>query len=255
MNKIHDYYKDKSFARSTIKKFFWNINWFKTLWMNFKAFPLKQALKIPIIVAWNTKIRSTGKIILPEKTHAGMLTIGLIYISSFETNKQETLFNNQGTLQIGGNVKLHPGVKLYTRKGTALTVGNHVGFGTNTKVICCQSITIGDNVRVSWESQIFDTDFHFLHNIEKDKYYPRLKPVVIGNNVFIGNGSTIGKGTILPDGCVVSCVSKVSGDFSDKGTNLLIMGNPATIVKQGVEISNGWLPEQEKGIARILEKR
>lgn len=245
--------KDKRFARSTIRRYFWHINWLKTLWINFKTQPFSKAIKFPIIVSWNSKIACAGRIILPDNVYPGMLTIGLIFIPNFEVSNHRTLFNNKGTFTVGGNVKLHPGVKLYTRKGTELTVGNHVGFGSNTKVICCKNITIGNDVRISWESQIFDTDFHFLYNTEKEKYYPRIKNVIIGNNVFVGNGTTIGKGTIIPDGCVISCISKVSGDFTEEGENLLISGNPAKVVKKGVNISSGWYPEKEKEIAKSIE--
>ncbi len=245
--------KDRRFSMSVIRRFFWRINWLKTLWVNFKALPLRQAVKIPIIVSKNTIIRNVGKIEFSDNVYPGMLTIGLIYISSFEVTNPKTLFNNQGTLRIGGNVKMHPGVKLYIRKGAQLTVGNHVGFGSNSKVVCCKSITIGNDVRVSWESQLFDTDFHFLYNVEKEKYYPRLKPVIIGDDVFIGNRTTIGKGTVLPNGCVVSCVSKVSGDFSKDGSNLLIVGNPAVVVKKDVAITSGWRPDEEKRISKMIE--
>ena len=96
--------------------------------------------------------------------------------------------------------------------------------------------------------------FHFLYNIEKDKYYPNTKPITIGDNVFIGNNCTLAKGTVLPNGCVVSCVSKTAGDFTKDGENLLISGNPAVIVKKGVNFSSGWYPQIEANIAKQFER-
>lgn len=241
---------DERYSLSMIRVFFWDINWIKTLWFNFKALPFVQAIKIPFLLSYNTKVKSVGKIVLSNDVHLGMVSIGVIKIGDFETNSEKTIFNNMGTLSIAGNMKIHPGVKLVIRKGAKLTVGERVGFGGNSKVICHKSITIGDDFRMSWNSQIFDTDFHFLYNIEKCKHYPRLKPVTIGNNVFVGNGATIGKGTTLPDGCVVSCISKVSGDFSAEGNNLLISGNPAKVLIKGVEMSSGWYMEKEDAIAK-----
>jgi len=241
---------DLRFSLSIIRGYFWRINWLKSLWLNFKALPFKQAIKFPIIVSWNTNIRSVGKIIIPTKVHPAMLTIGVIRLPAFETYNEPTILSNKGTLIIKGNIKFHPGVKCNIYKGATMTLGNHVGFGANTKIACSNSITLGNDVRVSWFSQIFDTDFHFLYNIEKDKYYPNTKPINIGNNVFIGNNCTVAKGTVLPNGCVVSCISKVSGDFSKEGENLLIAGNPATIIKKGVNFSNGWYPQKEAEIAK-----
>jgi len=245
---------DLRFSLSIIRGYFWRINWFKSIWLNFKALPFKQAIRIPIIVSWNTKIKNIGKIEILNNLHPGMLIIGVIKLMAFETYREPTIFSNKGTLFINGNVKFHPGVKCNIYKGAVMTLGNHVGFGANTKIACSKSITIKDNVQVSWQSQIFDTDFHFLYNIAKERYYANSKPIVIGNNAFIGNGCTIAKGTIIPDGCVVSCISKVSGDFSEEGENLLISGNPAMVVKKGVSISSGWFPEAEAEIVKMFDK-
>lgn len=245
--------KDQKECLKVIKNSFWKINWIKTLWINFKILPFKSAIKCPIIVAYNTKVKNVGKIVFTDKIYPAMVSLGVIRLSAFETNAIPLIFNNRGTLEIGGRLKIHPGSVFSIVKGATIKVGNHVGFGANSKVICRKSITIGDDVRSSWNVQILDSDFHFLYNVEKNKYYPRTKEIFIGNNVFIGNGCTVGKGTIIPDGCVVSCISKVSGDFTSEGENLLIAGNPAKVTKKGVNISSGWFPEEENKIAKLLE--
>lgn len=245
--------KDELDSFADISTFFWHINWLKTFYINLRALPLKQAIKLPILVAWNTKIINIGKIIISRNLHTGMLSIGVKKIVAWETNDEKTIFNNNGTVIIGGKVKLHSGVKFILLHGATISVGNHVGFGANTKVICYKSITIGDDFRCSWNSQLFDTDFHFLHNITEQKYYPRTKPIKIGNDVFVGNGSTIAKGTIIPNGCVISCISKVSGDFTKHGEHLLISGNPATVVKTGIGITNGWYLREEYEVALKVE--
>ncbi|MBR3883926.1 MAG: acyltransferase [Bacteroidaceae bacterium] len=245
---------DTLFSLLVIKNNFWKINWVKTIWYNLKTQTFKDAIKCPIIISYNVKIKNIGTIIFDVKhIHPGMLSIGVIKITQWETNYKQTLFNNRGTLSIGGNVKLHPGCTLYINNNATMKAGNHVGFGADSKIICYKNISIGNDVRISWNSQIFDTDFHFLHNIITDKYYQRTKPIYIGNNVFIGNGCTIGKGTVIPSGCVVSCISKVSGNFSEEGENLLLVGNPAKVKKKGVEMSNGWRPTIEAEIAKIIE--
>ncbi len=244
---------DERYSLSFMRLFFFDINWLKTIWLNFSALSFKDAVKLPIIVAYNVKIKNIGKIVLKGNAHIGMFSIGVIKIGDFENNSCQTIFNNSGVISIKGNVKIHPGVKIVVKSGATLNLGNRVGFGGNSKIICYKSITIGNDFRCSWNSQIFDTDFHFLHNIIDDKYYSRIKPIVIGDNVFVGNGTTIGKGTIIPNGSVISCISKVNGDFSVSGTNLLIMGNPAKVVKIGVEMSNSWFLAKEEELASILD--
>ena len=258
MNPLKKYFNkltyDQKEALRVVKNYFWKINWLKTIWFNFKILPLSNAIKIPVLIAYNVKIKNVGKINFTGDLYTGMVSLGVIRIEHYEVNHTPLLFNNRGTFNIAGRFKMHPGSIMSTTPRAVLTVGHNVGFGANTKVISWHAITIGNNVRISWNCQIFDTDFHFLYNIEKDKYYQRIKEVIIGNNVFIGNGSTIGKGTIIPNGSVVSCISKISGDFTKVGENLLITGNPAQVVKKGVNISSGWYPEQEKEIAKLINE-
>lgn len=140
------------------------------------------------------------------------------------------------------------------REGAVFSVADKVKFGHLSKVVCYKKISIGNDFSMSWECQIFDTDFHFVYNTEKNKYYPRLKPVIIGNDVFVGNRSTIGKGTILPNGSIVSCNSNVSGDFSINGDNILIKGNPAVFVKNNLIMGNSFYPEKEEIVAQMLNE-
>ena len=258
MSFIRKYYNslnyDQKESLRVIKNSFCKINWLKTLWLNFKVLPFKSAIKCPIVVAYNTKIKNIGKIIFTNKIYPAMVSLGVIRLSAFETTSNPLIFNNRGTLEVGGRLKIHPGAVFAIVKGATIKVGNCVGFGANSRVVCRKSIIIGNNVQCSWDTQILDSDFHFLYNIEKDKYYPRTKEIVFGNNVFIGNGCTVGKGTVLPDGCVVSCISKVSGDFTTEGENLLIAGNPAKVIKKGVNISSGWYPEKENEIAKQINE-
>lgn len=257
MNFIRDYFNRLSFdekeALRVLKNSFWEINWVKTLWLNLKVLPFSKALKCPILVGKNVKVKNLGKINFTSEVYPGMVSIGVIRLSAFETDAIPLIFNNRGTLIIGGRLKIHPGAVVSVVNKATLSIGNHVGIGANTKVVCRKNIILGDDVRISWNCQLLDSDFHFLYNIEKDKYYPRTKEIVIGNNVFIGNGCTVAKGTVIPNGCVISCISKVSGDFSEDGENLLIAGNPAMIIKKGVNISSGWYPEEENRIAKLIE--
>ena len=258
MNSLKKYFNkltyDQKEALRVVRNYFWKINWLKTLWFNLKILPFSKAIKCPVLIAYNVKVRNVGKINFTDEIYTGMVSIGVIRITHYEMNHSPILFNNRGTLNFAGRFKMHPGSMLSTNPKATLSVGHNVGFGANTKVISWHAITIGNNVRISWNCQIFDTDFHFLYNVEKDKYYQRLKDVKIGDNVFIGNGCTIAKGTIIPNGCVISCISKVSGDFTEEGGNLLITGNPAQVVKKGVNISSGWYPEKEKEIAKQINE-
>lgn len=245
---------DRIAALKNFKRFFWQINWLKTLYYNLKWMKFSDALNLPIIIGYNARIRQTGKIIFINKPIAGQVSIGVERIVSWEDSSQRTFYTNNGTLYLHGRMKCHPGAKLIIQPKAILNIGNRVGFGANTKVICAKSITIGDDVRISWECQIFDTDFHFLKKVNTGKVYKRIKPIIIGGNVFIGNRCSISKGTIIPYGSTISCCSKVEGNYSNEGEFLLIKGNPASVVAKGYIFGNSWLPEEEKEIVKLLEE-
>lgn len=225
-----------------------NICFIKSAYYNFKYLPIDQAVHFPLLIGHNVNIKKIGKINFLNDIYPGIFTLGVVKLK-WESSSEQLIFNNSGTINIGGRVKLHPGAKFYIKSSAVANFGNNVGIGYHGRFICFESITIGNDFSMSWEGQIMDTDFHFLHNIGKDKYYDRVKPILIGDNVFVGNRCTIGKGTTLLNGCVISCCSKVSGNFSEKGTNLLIVGNPGSVVKNNVEMIKIWPLEIEQEIA------
>lgn len=250
--KISD--KEAKASLKVIKNYFWKINWIKTIFFNFKVLPFKQAIKIPIILSYNVKIKSPGKIIIHNKVFPGQISIGVIRLNTLEDNSYKILFNNWGTIHFNGRFKLHPGVRFLVSENATCSFGARVGIGACSKMVCSKSISIGDDTRISWNCQVFDTDFHFLSNVIKSKVYPRKKAIIIGNNVFIGNSSTISKGTHITNGSVISCCSKVNGSFEEQGDNLLISGNPAKVVNIGFNMSNGWFPEIENMISLSINE-
>ena len=108
---------------------------------------------------------------------------GIHYLFVIEDGFSRLVVKNSGTIEIGGLFICQTGVKILIREGAVFSVADKVKFGHLSKVVCHKKISIGNDFRMSWECQIFDTDFHFVYNTEKNKYYPRLKPVIIGNDV------------------------------------------------------------------------
>jgi len=238
----------------TIKGHFFHINWAKTLWFNFKALPLRFALRVPILISWNVKVRSVGQVEILHPVTPGMISIGVIKIDPWESNSgDQIIISNEGKITFGGRAKIHPGVRLAVLPGAHLTLGERTMLGCRSRVICARSITLGHDVRLSWDSQMFDTDFHFITNLQTGHTSQRQRDIKIGDNVFIGNRCTIGKGTVLSNGTIVSCCTKVTGDMSQQGEQLLIKGYPAQVVGQGYTITSGWFPEQEAEIAQRIE--
>lgn len=211
---------------------FFSINILKTLYVNFKALSIRNAIKIPIIVGHNVKIIDLGTIIIDAPITTGMFSIGVLRIPTLEhSSDNKFIFYNGGILRLKGRVKLHTGVK-FSNSGE-ITLGGKNTIGACTKVVCHSKIVIGYNSGCSWHCEIFDTDFHQLKDIVSGRLLKMDSPIFIGDNVFIGNHCNISRSTKIPNGCVITSWSRVSGSYRKDGENLLISGNPAKVIDKG----------------------
>ncbi|MCQ2283429.1 MAG: acyltransferase [Bacteroidales bacterium] len=202
----------------------------KTLWLNFKMLPFKQARKLPIYIYGRMQFRNlSGKIILDaDKISSGMIKVGKhdFYIA---TAVQRTQWNIAGTMIFKGPIKFLQGSYILVAGNATLEIGGDEGvFGTNLRIFCFDHIVLGKNVRMAWDGQIMDSSFHYIELQQKDNLVkPLTKPIVIGNNVWIGNRTTISKGTVLPDYTIVASNSMVNKDFSALGPDCMLAGAPA----------------------------
>ena len=82
----------------------------KTLLFNFKNFPLKQALRFPVLVNRRTKIKSmSGEIVLPETIMFGLVKIG--FSGSYNLGGKN-YFENRGKIIINGKATFSRGIQL-----------------------------------------------------------------------------------------------------------------------------------------------
>jgi acetyltransferase-like isoleucine patch superfamily enzyme len=150
--------------------------------------------------------------------------------------------SKKSTLIIGNNVTIKSGflsnlIGLYQRTiiitrtdNSFIKIGNNVGMSGAT-IYAREKIVIGDNTLIGANVKILDNDFHPVNNaarLSNDDRFIKSAPVMIGKNCFIGVNSIILKGSTIGDNTIVGAGSIVSGNF---GSNLIIGGNPARIIK------------------------
>ncbi len=224
---------------SHIKLFFhilFKTNLIKTLWLNFKMLPFRQAMRLPLYVYGRAEFRRmTGKIILDtDNIYSGMVKIGKrdYYVA---TAVQKCIWTISGTMIIHGPIKFMQGsYVLVADKGT-LEIGGRDGiFGTNLRMFCFDRITIGRNVRMAWDIQIMDSSFHYIELTNKDNQVPPLtKPIILGDNIWVGNRVTISKGSVVPSQTVIASNSMINKDFSNIEPDSLLAGAPASVKATG----------------------
>lgn len=127
--------------------------------------------------------------------------------------------------QVGDNVHLEKGVRVDYGINTVL--GNNVFINYNFVVLDCCPLTIGDNVFIAPNVQMY-TAIHPLDPQERKQHIGQAMPITIEDDVWIGGGSiilpgvTIGKGTTIGAGSVVN---------KSIPANCVAVGNPCKVVR------------------------
>jgi acetyltransferase-like isoleucine patch superfamily enzyme len=102
-------------------------------------------------------------------------------------------------------------------------------INSHSRILCGNSITIGDGCAIAWNFEILDDDRHQMI-IDGDKVQSK-KSVEIKDNVWIGHDVSVHKGVTINQGSIVASDSVV---LSDVPPNTLVAGCPAEIVHEDV---------------------
>lgn len=200
-----------------------NLSVMKTIRMNYKYFGIKYIFRPIILVSRNTKIyRLKGKVISNNKSF-GAIRIGFGRIGIVDSRYRRAIWDNDGIVEFKGNAFLGVGTKI-TNTGS-LVFGDKFTINANSDIVCKNSIFFGDDVLISWESLIMDSDYHCIYDVldDEEKSINQDKPVCIGNHCWIGCRCVVLKGTVISDNCVVAAGSIVSKNY--KAGNVIISSN------------------------------
>lgn len=209
-----------------------DINFYKTLIVNFKAFEFKDAIKFPIFVYGKlTILHLSGDIIVDAPIRKGMIKLGY-NTDCFSASKGSAFLNITGQLIFKGICQCSVDYT-FDISGKCI-IGELCAFGNGVKIKCWDTITIGKSNRIGVESQIFDTNFHFTRNIETGHIFPRSAPIVIGDFCWIGNRTTIMKGTHIPDYTIAAGNSLLNKNYCKEAPVApTLAGCPAKIITSG----------------------
>lgn len=213
---------------------FFKIDFINTIRINAKL-PLKQAIKLPILL-YNSRIDSLrGQIIIDNKDVCfNMISLGKrSSILNIRKNGIGISLSKGSTLIFKGPGYMGNDSSIETRLNGELTFEKNFGITSNFKIACEKNIIIGDNFSSSWEVGIYDTDFHNLYNLENKQTLDSSKAIFIGSDVWVCNRSLILKGSYLPDRSIVSSNSLVNKNFENKPKNSIYAGVPAKLIKTG----------------------
>lgn len=204
----------------------------KTIIFNFKVLPFKQAIKLPILVRHNAKIKgSSGRVLINSDIKFGLIKIGFGDISIFDKRFSRTIIDFRGDIVFNGRTNIGHGSKLSVNKGGILTLGNNFRVSAESKIVCSKKITFGDDVLVGWECLIMDTDFHKIYSEDNVQINPD-REISIGDKVWLCCKNTILKGSKINSNTIVAANTNVNGTIEER--DVIIGGNPVRVLRKNI---------------------
>jgi acetyltransferase-like isoleucine patch superfamily enzyme len=178
-----------------------------------------------------------GKIIIESPIKTGIIRFGSNY-EEFIIPKKYSFFLNDGIIKFHGSFTTGLGISLRVHEGATLEIGNNSFIGSSSNIICTNNIILGNYCRMGFETNVYDSNFHYIMNLQTNYVKKRnLFPIVIGHYCWIGNRSTISQGTRTPEYCIIASNSLCNKDYTlQHHTNIMIGGIPAKLLKENVRM-------------------
>lgn len=207
---------------------------FKTIYVNFRSLPLYQALKLPIHVYGNVRLLNLrGSITIHSKIKHGMIHIGHPH-NGAAIDTESLYLQNGGSIHFYGEAHIFNGASINVFNSGKLVIGDKVIIAEKVRIACVNQIIIGKGSRIAHETQIMDSNFHYITSIDSREVPNCNGLITLGEWCWVGNRSSIQKGTIIPDYTIVASNSITNKDFSNVPSYSIIGGIPAKVLKTGV---------------------
>lgn len=147
------------------------------------------------------------------------------------------------------NIELQDHVEMYGTL-TALHKGRIImhpwsKIGAGSSIISVNCVEIGRDTAIADGVTIVDNNFHPTNpddrrymrhtphdSIERQAHNSANAPIVIGENVLVGSNARICKGVTIGDNAIIAACAVVTKDVP---ANAIAAGNPAKIVKEGID--------------------
>lgn len=190
------------------------------------------AIFLPILVSPLTKFISLNGKILVKSRKIGTIRIG--FDGSGLSFHKPVVIHNEGTIILDRDIIFGGGTEISVAKNARLKIGEDVKIMGESKLISSKDVSIGYGCRISWGTQIMDTDFHDIYM--KEVHINPSEKVMIGNRVWVCSGCKIYKGVSIADGCVLSADAHIHKSVSQE--NCIITGSPLKIIRTDIK----WKP-------------
>jgi acetyltransferase-like isoleucine patch superfamily enzyme len=204
----------------------------KTIAFNLRYLPLRQAVRLPVLVSHRVAIFNFGgTVTIRGPARPGTVLLGFGANGAFDFRRSRSVWQVAGDVVFAGPARLGNGFKLSLANTARVVFGPQFVLSAESQIVCRDSITFGRDCLISWEVLMIDSDFHPL--IDQDGSESEMQaPIALGDRVWVGARSSILKGVRLADDVVVAAGSVVTRP--EPRSNVLLGGNPARVLREGV---------------------
>jgi len=203
----------------------------KSIYVNFRLLPFRDAIGLPIIVSSKTKLHSLRGEVKLSKKRLGIIRIGFGNVPIVDYSNERTILNIEGTIYFHGKCKIGKASKISVGKNAILELGENFIISAKSTIICSKKITIGANCMFAWDSLIMDTDQHSIYDMQ-ESIINEDKEITIGDKVWLGTRSIILKGSIIPNNSIIAGNTLITQKHYKEKT--IIAGNPPRVIKEDV---------------------
>lgn len=208
---------------------------FHSIYFNFHYLPIKQAIRLPVLLYKPHLLCSKGMIILAPED--GIIKTGMIQLGYRNTS----IYPNNGFMweNKGGTVVFRGSCNIGNDSYISIGEKGNIDFGRNfegtagVKIISVRGIKFGKEVSFGWEVICMDTNFHPLYDMNKKEFKRASGPIEIGDNNWFAAQCKILHSTITPKRCIFAMGTIVTHSCP-KRPYCIMGGSPVRILKEGI---------------------
>ena len=179
------------------------------------------------IIGRNVVLNGGGVVLTSKEVKPFMIHFGFHEVPIIDSEK--SLLEIGGKLYFNGTAYIGKGSRIVVAKEGVVEFGDHFAVSASSFIYCYKSIRFGNNIQLSWNDLIMDSDSHAIYD-ENGIRFNDNKGIEVMDNVWIGCDCKVLKGAVIPSNCVIGANSVVTSASID--ANSLAVGSPAKSVKK-----------------------
>ena len=176
---------------------------------NFKYLPIKQALKLPILVYKPHFLKLGGSVCIENSNiHFGMIRMGFLVTRTYPNSGIH--WCNEGNIVFKGKAVIKNDCYILCGNQGKIVFGERFEASAGTKIVSRCSITFGKYTSLGWGVIVMDTNFHPLYDLEKKEFKQAFGPIEIGDYNWFATQCVIMPRVKTPEHCIFGIRSIVT---------------------------------------------